>query len=510
MKNYLEPQKEIPVFCETDVIVVGGGPSGIAAALAASRNGAKTVLIERFGCLGGLQTQCFQMFFSFIDPAIHGGIMQEILTRLEEGGAMPKLKDTPAPTDESLFHRLIAATKGKDKIPKRMYERAGYWWKWGRQFDTEYYKIMLDRMMAQAGVRLLYHTFAVGAIREGNFLAGVLIESKEGRRAVLGKVVIDTSGDGDIAWKSGAPVMGGEGLPVGPHKGRRPGMQNAYCLGGVDVTKFEAFRAANPQEWGPAAVYQGRQMIQQGIKEGYHLRDQGAVIFPRDGGKLWIMYAACQLRQPDGHGWYVDEMTHAEVELREQMWGLHKLFKDKVPGCENCFVEKTPVVPLMGDAHRLLGDYVLKIGDMREGKSFDDAVGICNMPPDLYELMGRFSFDILPFDIPYRSLVSKEIENLMAAGTTMSAGGLSSSSLRYCVPSVIQGQATGTAAALAAKNGVTPKKLNVKQLQEILRGQNVHVSVREMSEEVLAPYQAIRELSLLAGKPELYDELAAC
>lgn len=336
MKTYMEPAKEIGVYGEADVIVVGGGPAGIAAALAAGRNGAKTMLIERFGCLGGMQTQCFQMCFTFCDPGIQGGLFQEILARLEDAGATPRLADISAPTENGLFQRMIAAVKGKDQIPKRMFERAGYWWQWGRQFDTEYYKILLDRMMKEANVRLLYHTFAAGAIREGDTLKGVIIESKEGRKAVLGKVVIDTSGEGDIAWKSGAPVLGGDPIPFGKYKGLYHGMVNCFYIGGVDLEKFDKFRKENPAQWNMPV--NGHNTVKQGIQEGYHLREGGIIFFPREGNKMWVMFAAYAVR--DGRCWEIDQLTGAEIELREQMWGVWKLLKDKIPGFENSFVEK--------------------------------------------------------------------------------------------------------------------------------------------------------------------------
>lgn len=130
------------------------------------------------------------------------------------------------------------------------------------------------------------------------------------------------------------------------------------------------------------------------------------------------------------------------------------------------------------------------------------------MIPDIYTVLGKLNFDILPHDIPYRCLVSKEVDNLMGAGSTMSTGMFAMTGLRYCIPSIIQGQAAGTAAALAAKNGVTPKKVNIGLLQNTLRDQGVLVSVKDVRDEILEPYRVMQELSLMAGKPELYDELA--
>ena len=152
----------------------------------------------------------------------------------------------------------------------------------GCYFDAEYYKCLLDEMMAEAGVKLLYHTLATAAIREGDSLKGVIVETKEGRRAVLGKVVIDVTGQGDIAWKSGAPVLGDEGFPIGPRKGHPGGMLHAFFMAGVDLPKFREFRRANMAEWG--AMYGGRKIIKE-AREGrshqerrrYPLRRMGPV-----------------------------------------------------------------------------------------------------------------------------------------------------------------------------------------------------------------------------------------
>jgi len=177
------------------------------------------------------------------------------------------------------------------------------------------------------------------------------------------------------------------------------------------------------------------------------------------------------------------------------------------PGFEHSYVEKTPSVFLTGDMHRMIGDYVLNISDMREGAAFEDSVGISNMPPDLYELLGRFSFDILPYDIPYRCLVSKGSITLWLPAPPCRPEAWLFRQRAIACPAVIQGQAAGTAAAMAARNNISPKKVNIRQLQDNLREQGAHISVKEASEEILAPYRAIRELSMLAPKPEIYNEL---
>jgi FAD dependent oxidoreductase len=496
MKTIIEPQREIEVLRETDVIVVGGGPAGIGAALASARTGADTVLIDRFGSLGGLQTQGNNSIFSFVDPGLHGGLIMEILDDLSKAGAMKPMDDIS--TAEVAIRRMpFTGGLPADKLPKRLVQASvGYWGRWGHSFDPEYYKFLVESMMQDAGVHLLYHTFAAGAIRDGDTLKGVVVEAKEGRRAVLGKVVIDTTGQGDIAWKSGAPVMGDEGFPIGPNKGRAGGMLLSFFIAGVDMPRYKDFRNANLAEWGP--MYVGRRIIKEAQANGAYVKS-GAVILAtewdhRGTGRVYVMNPVHAI--PEGRqGWQVEEMTDCEIDLRKQSWAMHRLLKEKVPGFENSFIEKTPQLCTF-PGHRMVGEHVMTVSEMREGKAFDDSVAINNMPPDIYEAVGRFGYEILPHDISYRALVSKKIDNLMAAGMTMSCGAFAMAGLRYCTPSICMGQAVGTAAALAAKNHVTPKQLEMATLQNALRKQGARVSVKDVPEDVIEPYRFIQKLGL--------------
>ncbi|MGB8708037.1 MAG: FAD-dependent oxidoreductase [Dehalococcoidia bacterium] len=497
MKTVKEKAREIPVLYEADVVVVGGGPAGIGAALASSRIGARTVIIERFNCLGGLQTQGNNPTFTFVDPELHGGIITEIIDRLEKGGAVKNLNDL-ASYERGRFKKGVIAAVGAENLPKRLVEtEVGYWGRWGVSFDIEYYKFLLDNMMKEAKVRLFLHAFASGAIREGNTLKGVLLETKEGRGVVLGKVIIDTTGEGDIAWKSGAPVMGDEGFPVGPRKGALGGMLNAFFIGGVDMKKYRAFQEANMPEWGE--MYVGRKIIAKAKEEGAYIKGEAVILAPTfdvyNGGRIYVMNPIYRVQK--GKNCLMTEvLTDCEIDLRKQAWAVHKVVKENVPGFENSYIERTPNLPCIGNGHRILGEHIVTIAEMREGKAHDDGVAINNMPPDLYEAVGRFAYDILPHDVPYRALISKGIDNLLAAGTTMSSGEFSKTALRYCTPSICTGQAAGVAAALSANQNISPKKLDIKLLQDALRKQGARVTIKEVSEEVLAPYRVIRKLGI--------------
>ncbi|MBN1380415.1 MAG: FAD-dependent oxidoreductase [Deltaproteobacteria bacterium] len=460
MKTVLEPQKDVPVFLEADVIVVGGGPAGIGAALASARNGVQTVVVEKFGALGGMQTHSMSSTFSLIDPAIQGGIITDVISRLREEGGIQR--DAAAKTRHAAFTST--------------------------NFDCEVYKAMLDDMMAEANVRLLYHTTGVGAIKENNVLRGIFIECIEGRFAILGKVIVDSTGNADIAWKSRTPCMD-DGHGRGPKKGRHMGFGCRFYISGVDEDKFAKFKKENPEEW--TGLYGGRSLVTQAKADGrYHGYRESLII--HTGRKPGIaMIEGFNYPLADGHhGWKIEDVTAGEIDLRKQVWSTFKLIKGNIPGFENSSVEKTWTIPIFRDTHRILGEYILAEEDIYTGRAFDDSIAVSNMGPDIYGPDGEHVYEVVrPHDIPYRCLVSKETDNLLAAGATISADFYAFAADRYCAPSMCTGQAAGTAAALAARLNVTPRKLDIKLLQDTLRGQGARVTVKDMPESVLGEYE---------------------
>jgi hypothetical protein len=368
-------------------------------------------------------------------------------------------------------------------------------------FDVEYYKYLLDMMMQEAGVKLMLHAFGAGAIKEGNMLKDIIIESKEDRQAILGKVIVDSTGDADIIWKSGAACTD-EGFPSGPKKGRHSGFGYAFFVREVDINRLRAFRKENPEEWD--MMFAGKHLIKQAKAEGKLYGNRGGVLLSEvyRGGRVWVM--SPQYPLPMGHhGWKVEDMTNGEIDLRKQAWSMYKLLKENVPGFENSHMDRTPTAVLLRDTHRMIGEYVLAEEDMRQGRAFADSIAISNMSPDVFGPDDEHAYtgNVPPYDIPYRSLVSKDIDNLLAAGSTISADFFTYCATRYCSPSICTGQAAGTAAALSVKNKVSPKKLNVKQLQETLRRQGARVTVKDASEKVLEQYQGkANKATLVAGR----------
>jgi hypothetical protein len=468
VKTIIEPEKKIPVGFKADVVVVGGGPAGIGAALAAARNGVKTILIEQLGYLGGAATNCLVTVFEGVDFDIYGGIFEEICKELKREGKV--LTDTWA-----CF-----------------------------TFDGEYYKYLLNNMAEGTGIELLFHAHGVGAIKDGNMIKGVFIESKEGRQAVLGKIIIDTTGSADIAWKSGTPCMT-EGHP----SGRPLGFTWAVMYGGVDTDKLIKLKQEHPDEWGPPIIAEqielgGRPIIPRGYLWGGHgLVKQGKVegelyqnhenfnliVMPGQGR---VLVQALHVGLPRGHhGWRVEDLTYGEIDARKQSWSTYNYLKKNLPGFKNAFIEQTPTHLGMRDTHRILGEYVLTKEDMLQGRAFDDSIAICNFPEDIHGPDEGHSGrrDILPYDIPYRCLVPKDTENLLAAGSITSTDISVWASSRNMACSMSTGQAAGTAAALAVKNEVTPRKLDMKLLQHTLHKQGAEISVRYVPKRTLDVYR---------------------
>ena len=467
MKAFAEAVKETPVLYDVDVAVIGGGAAGIGAALAAGRNGAKTVLVERYSNLGGTQTLTYNNSFSFVDDRIQGGLIKEIWEDLIKAGA------------------TYQSTEGQGRA--RWTEKEGCFF-----FDYEYYKTYLDRKMAESGVTVLYHTYAVGGFSEGASLKGVLVESIEGRFAILAKSVIDCTGLAELAWKAGADVVGEEGFGdnrYGNYKGSHFGYGYGSYLVGLNYEKFREFAKANPEQWN--SWVKGTDLIAKCKADGsLYYEKNGMVNNEYEDGRVWLL--------GPGHGIGKGEQPYAPhllsaacMDLRKQAWSIRDMMQKHVPGCEGIEVEQTPPRLFMRDVHRLAGEYELTEHDMYNSREFEDSVVCSNMPPDIFFPDGKHhsrAFDVAPYDVPYRSLISKSFDNLLAAGSSGSYDIMVWCALRYCTPSVCTGQAAGTAAALAGKMGVTPKKLDVTVLQNELKKSGLITSTRDVPRNVMEEY----------------------
>ncbi len=419
MKDFL------PLLAETEVLVVGGGPAGFASALASARLGCKTLLIDEQGFIGGMATA--GLVGPFMWTKGMSGIFSELLSRLQEKG----------------FAKGLA-------------------------FDAEALKIEMQTMLEEAGVNLLLHTFACDALLEGDRLRGVEVANKAGKGAILAQVTIDATGDGDIAFFAGCPFQ----------KGREDGWLQAVTLffrvGGIDEERVPKDREFL-QEATRKAVEAGE------IDLPGTRHNQGIVPLPYKGSTIREGEGSVNIDMATGiDGTDPWDLTKAELIGRRKAWEVWRFYKKYIPGFENSYIIDT--APRIGirETRRILGDYILTGEDVRAGRKFEDVIAICSYPIDLHDIDGggeEWYRNAPPsgdhYDIPYRCLLPKGVEGLLVAGRCISSDREAQGSLRIMPTCMAIGQSAGCAGALAVKEGCTPREVNVKTLQEVLRRQGV-------------------------------------
>lgn len=447
-KVLTEKAKDLPVARECDVVVLGGGPAGIGAAIAAARNGAKTVLVERYGFMGGMAT-------AGLLPVITGtnskterivkGVCQDLIDRMVAIGGAIDRQERPYPDSSQVT------------------------------YEPNPFKYVADQMMREAGVDVFLHTFFCDCIVEGDEIKGVIVESKSGRQVILAKYVIDATGDGDVAARAGASFVKGresDGLLMGVTMCFN--LRNVNI--GVDVgrKRLKEFPEYN------AMLYQ---CIEKARANGdfpwtpEYRKDKNGnpyVVGP------WLE----NLIKPDeisvnfttlfGDPTVVEDLTAMEMDGREYVQEFIKFFRKYVPGFENCCL--TEVAPQLGirESRRVCGEYTLTAEDVYEGARFDDAIAVggswsVDIHRSFYGDEHIFEDVTNTFDIPYRCLLSKDIKNLLTAGRCISVSRVGLGIIRLMAPCFAIGEGAGVAAALAAKEGKTLRQIDIKTVQQMLR-----------------------------------------
>lgn len=455
MPTILEKEKTIPVRLECDVLIAGGGTAGMVAALAAARNGARTVIIERYGHLGGTMVNgagplhsFFNLYKAFPDAEkkqVVCGIAQEIVDRMVQvGGSFGHL-------EQEMGYRYDSTAT---------------------LIDREIFKGVIFDMMEEAGVKVLLHTFVADVIKEGDAIKGLIIESKSGREACLAKVVIDASGDGDVAYKAGVPCINTYpdahvGMPFGmanvdirkavehlQEKGMitqivhadKGSTEDNIVRVGFDLKKLEVFRDYMNQFglWGPLTV-------------SMHEND--------------FSFINCTNIKPlDAID--IEEISRAEMVLRKQVVTMANLLKKNIPGFENAYISWTPIHFGVRRTRIVECEHDITIDEITNATRFDDDVAVYGFHDCAPRIMIK---DGGVYGIPYRALLPKGVENLLVAGRLISSNWEAHMSTRNTVSCMAQGQAVGTAAALCAKSGINPRQLDIKLLQKTLKDQGVYL-----------------------------------
>ena len=423
-----EPARETPVAAEVDVLVAGGGPAGIAAAVAAARAGARTLLVEQFNSLGGVGGPGLHNHISMINA--HGSGMRVV------GGLGYQLGNR------------IAAEGAGDK---------------GNCFDydPEALKVLLDRWMAEEGVDLLFHTFVSDALVEEGSLRGVIVQNKSGRQAILAKRVVDCTGDADVAAWAGVPCEKGR---AGDERCQPVTMM--FRMGGVDWPRVEAWR-------------RGYQM--QEFFEGLQARGEMELFQNQIMGLWHNSVRPDQVGMNFTHITGVDstsaaDLTRATLEGRRQVHLSVEVFRRHVPGFENSYLIDTAATIGLRESRRIVGEYVLTDQDILAQRTFPDSIGYGSFFVDIHNLdgpgMDRETYRPptgFRYQIPYRCLVPLQVENLLVAGRCISVTHRALGSTRVMITCMVLGEAAGLAAAHSIRQAVPPRRLDADELRNALR-----------------------------------------
>lgn len=458
-KNILEKNKFLPVAKETEVIVAGGGMAGIAAAIAAARNGAKTLIVEKFGFLGGTATAGL-MHMAYAPFNSISGIGKEIFSKMLE----------------------IEGAKDAILLP----------------FDPEKFKNITLNMAIEAGVDFLFHSIVVDTIMIQNQVKGLVIENKSGRMALLSNVVIDATGDGDVAAKAGVPFTKGR-----EKDGKMRPITLLFRVGGINVKKLLRYVKENPSDFTPDPS----KNIVNHEKDFYRLVGFFNLIemAKRKGEidpKIHYVRVEClsaktsiaminTTRVYDLDGTDAFDLTKAELAARKQMMQLIDIFKKYFPGFENIFLIDSATLLGVRETRHIIGDYILTGHDIAEGKCFEKIVAQCKTyitpggevhSPDgtegsIHDKRHRGFIDKLyTYNIPYDCLLPKNVDYLLIAGRCISVDHIADGWTRTQTCCLATGEAAGVAAALSVKQNIPPRKVNINELQSILKSQGVNLN----------------------------------
>ncbi|MFT5573828.1 MAG: hypothetical protein ACI9FR_002764 [Cryomorphaceae bacterium] len=452
MKNIFEPSREIPVVHSTDVLVVGSGPGGLAAAIAASRAGAQTTLLERYGCFGGNITQVGVEGFAWYrhEKTVDSeGIGVEFEQRA-------KAMDAAIPEPQSDSHAL----------------------------DGEAFKYVADVLVQEANITPMLHRMVVAPIVEEGIIKGVIVESKSGREAILAKRVIDATGDADIATRAGAKVF----------KTPREDMMAAsvmFSMTGVDKQRFIQNVKADPQtyadwaggEWTIETTGKEDDMFSPFLRKPFE-QAMDAGLIPKNLNTICGTWGAISdqgdltylnlvhLAEVDGTD--ADSLTAGEIEGRRQAMMAVDALKRFTPGCENAKLRNFGQTIGIRDTRKIDAHYNMTAHDVREQGKFEDSIGI------FPEFIDGYGILILPttgryFQLPYRAMLPKGVGHLIVTGRSTGGDRDSHAAVRNMMCCAVNGQGAGVAAAVSIQNSSDFADVDIKQVQKTLLAQGARI-----------------------------------
>ena len=438
-----EPARRLAVFGEYDVVVLGGGPAGIAASVAAARHGAKTLLAEHYGFLGGMGTAAGVTNFCGLHANVHGdmrrvvhGIAGELLDRI---AALDGLNEPHV-----IFGKTLA-----------------------QAYDMSAYKCAADGLVTDAGVEVLFHAHGAQVVRrDAKNIAALVIETKSGRQAVRARMFIDCSGDGDLASFAGVSSEKGDG------QGGALYPTLMFRVNGVDPDRAREAPKEIP-----------RLMEEAQARGDFTFPRKGAIVRPQKHPTEWRVNVT-QLKNADGSavdGTDARQLSGAEVEGRRQVVDYHRFLRECVPGFEASYL--IDIAPQLGirETRRIVTDYMLTAKDVIGCVDFDDTIGVNGWPLEMHVAGDvQWIWPDIPKargfnQLPYRMILPRGMDNLLVAGRCAGMTHEAQSAARVSGPCFVMGQAAGTAAALAVSGSTTPRELQTDALQRVLETDGVYL-----------------------------------
>lgn len=443
---------------EWEVIVVGGGPAGFTAAVAASRAGVRTLLVERYGFLGGMSTAAlvgpWMTFHDRKGNQVVKGLPQEIVERLaQEGGTLGHVPDTMGET--------FSVTP----------------------VDPEAVKYVFMKMAVEAGVELLLHSFACEVMIRDRSIKGIKVTGKSGMQLVRGRVVIDATGDADVAALAGVPYEKGR-----PEDGLCQPVSLIFRMGNVDMAAVEDYMKNHPEDFHHRTNFASIGVEPVVSVSGFfsQWRDavaSGKINIPRERILFFrgvvpgtVTVNTTRVLKVDGTS--TVDLTRAEIEARDQVWIVSHFLRDNIPGFERAFLLDSGAQIGVRESRRIKGEYRLEAADIMQGKRFVDDVAVGSYSIDIHDVAGAgfVQRDVPPYGIPFRCLIPCNVDNLIVAGRSISCSREAQGSLRVTATCMAMGQAAGCAAALAVENKIIPRAIDPHQLRERLLAQGVYLN----------------------------------
>ena len=412
-----------------DVIVVGGGFAGVSAALSAARNGAKVLIVEKSNCLGGAATNCLVNPFMSNSTVLNGkrqslsqGIFKEIWTKLKKRSALK-----------------------------------------GSAFCEEELKNILSESVLEAGVDLLFHAYIFEAIKQENKITSITVATKSGKLELCADYFIDATGDAQVAYLSDCPTT----------LGRQPDhlcqpMTLCFRVGNVDTKRFERSRKRLMQAHAKA------------LAEGEFINPRENILYFYTPIPNVVHFNTTRIVKKNPTDPF--DVTEAEILARKQVYEIYEFMKNHADGLENSFLMMTAAEIGVRESRMIVGDYVLTEGDCRAFKKFEDTIAACNYDIDIHNPEGTgTSHYYFPegeyYTIPYRSLIPQTVDNMLVAGRCISSDHGAQASYRIMPTVCTIGEAAGCAIALAAKNNLSVRDIEVKKLQDLLTKNGAFIGI---------------------------------